>query len=92
MNKPTLEQLTHDLKKLIIDECDKSDDIEIDEFTDDLPLFGPKSPLALDSLDTLQISMAIQKTYGVRIEGAGEVRNAMPSVQVLAQFILDNQA
>lgn len=91
MNKLTLAQLTHDLKQLIIDECDKSDDIELDDFADDLPLFGPKSPLALDSLDTLQISMAIQKTYGVRIEGAGEVRKAMPSVQVLAQFILDQQ-
>ena len=91
MNKPSLEQLTQDLKILIIDECDKSDDIELEDFSDDLPLFGSKSPLALDSLDTLQISMAIQKSYGVRIEGASAVRNAMPDVKTLARFILDNQ-
>lgn len=85
-----MEQLTQDLKLLIIDECDKSDDIELEDFSDDLPLFGAQSPLALDSLDTLQISMAVQKQYGVRIEGAGAVRKAMPTVEVLAQFILDN--
>jgi acyl carrier protein len=91
MNKPTLDELKHQLKEIIIDECDKSDDIEMSEFSDDLALFGPKSPLALDSLDTLQISMAIQKAYGVRIEGAGVVRKAMSSVQTLAEFITHNQ-
>jgi acyl carrier protein len=92
MTKLQLEPLIIDLKLLIIDECDKSDDIEIDDFADDLELFGRSSPLALDSLDTLQISMAVQKKYGVRIEGAGAIRTAMPTVKVLAQFIIDNQS
>ena len=92
MTKPPIDELKTELKQLIIDECDKSDDIELEDFNDDLPLLGPKSPLALDSLDTLQVSMAIQKQYGVRIEGAGTVRNAMPNINTLARFILDNMA
>ena len=91
MTNLNLDELTHAIKLLIIDECDKSDDISIDEFEDDLPFFGKGSPLALDSLDTLQISMAVQKTYGVRIEGAGVVRSAMNNAKTLAEFIIANQ-
>ena len=82
--------LKQELKTLIIEECDKEDDITLDEFSDDMPILGNKSPLDLDSLDTLQISMAIQKTYGVRIEGAGTVRKAMKSINTLAEFIQKN--
>lgn len=86
------ESLKQTLKQLIIDECDKQDDIEIDDFGDDTPLFGNKSPLALDSLDALQVSMAIQKKYGVRIEGASLVRKVMVNVSTLAQYITEQQA
>lgn len=84
--------LKQDLKLLIIEECDKSDEISVEEFTDDMPLFGRKSELALDSLDALQISMAIQQKYGIRIEGASMVRKVMADVDTLATFIAEQKS
>ena len=84
--------LKQTLKQLIIEECDKEDEMALADFTDDMPLFGNKSPLAFDSLDALQISMAIQQKYGVRIEGAGQARKVMLSVNTLALYITEQQA
>lgn len=84
--------LKQTLKQLIIEECDKEDEMTLADFTDDMPLFGNQSPLALDSLDALQISMAIQQKYGVRIEGAGQARKVMLSVNTLALYITEQQA
>ena len=78
------EQLKHALKTMIIDECDK--DIETDEIMDDEQLIG--GPLELDSLDALQICMAVKNSYGVRIEGGPDARKALQSVQTLADTIL----
>lgn len=48
-----------ELKTLIIEACDK--DCEPASIGDDELLFGPEAPLQLDSLDALQVSMAIKK-------------------------------
>lgn len=54
---------------------------------DDEPLFGEGSRLDLDSLDGLQISMAIQKRYGVRMTDSKELRRALASLIALAHYI-----
>jgi acyl carrier protein len=54
---------------------------------DDEPLFGPESRLDLDSLDALQISMAIQKKYGVRMPDSKETRRALVSLLALAEHV-----
>jgi acyl carrier protein len=51
---------------------------------DDEPWFGDESRLDLDSLDALQISMAIQKKYGVRMPDSKETRRALVSLLALA--------
>ena len=50
-----------ELKTLILKEADK--DISPESLADDAPLFGPQSSLQLDSIDGLQISMALQLRY-----------------------------
>jgi acyl carrier protein len=85
LDTPTLEQ---DLKALIIAECQKEDDFSVSDISDDEPLIGARSRLRLDSLDTLQISMAVLKKYGVRIEGAAEGRIALASINALANYII----
>ena len=54
---------------------------------DDEPLFGTESRLDLDSLDALQISMAIQKKYGVRMPDSKETRRALASLTTLAEHL-----
>ncbi|RYF75225.1 MAG: acyl carrier protein [Comamonadaceae bacterium] len=55
---------------------------------DDEPLFGPDARLDLDSLDALQLSMAIQKRYGVRMPDSKDTRRALESLARLADHLL----
>jgi acyl carrier protein len=77
--------LKQDLKELIVSECDK--DIDPASINDDDILFDPQHPLELDSLDSLQISMALQNTYGIRLTDSKEVRRVMKSINTLAEYI-----
>ena len=77
--------LKRELKELIIYECQK--EMTPDQIVDDAPLFGDSGP-DLDSLDALQIAMAVQRRYGKRIEGNTETRSALASINALADFIL----
>ena len=79
-----LEQLKHDLKVMIIEECDK--DIEPEDIDSNAPLI--KGELDLDSLDVLQICMEVKNRYGVRIEGNNAARKALKTVSTLADVIV----
>jgi acyl carrier protein len=74
-----------ELKQLIIEECDL--DISPQDIPDDDPLFGEASCIGLDSIDALQISIAIQKRYGVVITDSKELRQVMTSFASFADHI-----
>lgn len=74
-----------DLKRLIVEECD----IPIDpgEIGDDDPLFGRDARLGLDSIDALQISLAIQNRFNLLITDSKQMRRVMKSMNTFADFI-----
>ncbi len=82
--------LTQDLKALIITECGKEDEFVVDDISNTEALLGPEAPLELDSLDMLQVSIAIKKKYGVRIEGSTQARLALTSIEGLVDYIMTN--
>ncbi|MBW2163113.1 MAG: acyl carrier protein [Deltaproteobacteria bacterium] len=53
----------------------------------DAPLIGPDSPLGLDSLDAVEIVVAVQKDYGVHIDAQKTCRRVLESLRTLADFI-----
>ena len=77
--------LKNKIKTLIIENCEL--DIEVNDIDDNLPLFERKSELELDSIDALQISIAIQNTYGIAIRDSKEMRRVMQSVNTFADFL-----
>lgn len=77
--------LITELKTLVLDAAEKPE--PEGGLTDDEALFGPESRLALDSLDALQVSMAIQERYGVRMPDSKETRRALTSIAHLAQHL-----
>ncbi len=81
------ESLETELKKLILQEADKTDAIALPDFADDAMLFGDNSPIGLDSLDALQISVALQQHFRVRLQGDRMVRKHMMCVRDLGAFI-----
>lgn len=82
--------LNEQLKQLLVIECDKEDDLNWQDILNNEVLFGSSSRLDLDSLDALQLSLAVQKKYGVRIEGASQGRKVLHSIDSLADHILAN--
>jgi acyl carrier protein len=72
------------LKAMIVKECDK--DFPPESIDESERLIGGR--LELDSLDALQISMAVKDRYGVRIEGGPDSRKALATVSALADFII----
>lgn len=74
-----------EVKALLLDAVDASEPpggLSLDE-----PLFGPDSRLDLDSLDGLQLSVVIQKRYGIRMADSKELRRALASLTILASYI-----
>ncbi len=82
-----LEQLKQNLKQLIIQECEKEDDIDWQEILDDEPLFGSDSRVNLDSLDALQLSLVLKKEFGIKVEGSKESRKHLTTIANIAELI-----
>lgn len=76
------------LKLLIIESLDL-EDISPDDIIDDEPLFG--EGLGLDSIDALELGLAIKKTFDVKIEANSEkTKEHFYSINNLVQFIEQN--
>lgn len=56
-----------------------------EEIADDAPLFG--DGLGLDSIDSLELMVLLERNYGIKIEDASEGRNILNSVQSMAAYI-----
>ena len=84
--------LEQELKKLILQETEKTDVLPLAQFTDDEALFGMDSRIGLDSLDALQISVALQTHFAVRLQGSAAVRQHMMCVRDLAEFVRQSHA
>ena len=82
-----LEELKQVIKKLIVEECEKEDDISWQEIEDDELLFGSSSRLNLDSLDALQLSLALKKSFAIKIEGSKESRKHLTTINSIANLI-----
>ncbi len=81
-----LDDLKHDLKQMIIEECEK-EDILPQDIANDTELFSDASGLELDSLDALQISMGLQNKYGIRVGDPKEFRRVVTTTNSLAEFV-----
>ena len=84
-----MEQLHAELKKLIIDAL-FLEDISVDDIETDAPLFG--EGLGLDSIDALELGLAIKKQYNVVINADDtKIREHFASVANLAKYISENK-
>ncbi|MDR6235114.1 phosphopantetheine-binding protein [Pseudomonas oryzihabitans] len=82
--------LNIELKSLII-EALGLEDVTVDDIGDDQTLFG--EGLGLDSVDALELGLAIQKRYGIRIDAeAKDTRTHFANVNALAAFVAAQRA
>jgi acyl carrier protein len=90
MLTPTAD-LKLEIKKLIMNTL-AINDVDPNEVDDEKPLFGGDNALTLDSVDAIEIIMAIQRNYGVRIADQNLAREVVRSINSIAQFIAERQA
>jgi len=62
------------------------EDIEIDEIEDDMALFGDEG-LGLDSVDAIELSLILEKEFGVKITNMAEAENIFASCASLVAYI-----
>lgn len=86
-----LDSLEQELSDMIIDAC-RVTDPDTEGITPDAALIGPDSPYGLDSLDAVEIVVALQKKYQIRIEAQETGREALRSLSTLAKFVREQQA
>lgn len=86
-----MEETIHDsvklrsfLKEMIIDTL-KLEEVLSEDIDDEAPLF--REGLGLDSIDALELVVAIEKIFDVIIEDEDVGREAFGSIRILADFI-----
>lgn len=83
-----MEQLINDLKEDIIDNLGLSD-ITPDEIDPAEPLIG--EGLGLDSIDTLELIVLMEKKYGVKVPDIKVGREIFSSLNSMAAYIQENR-
>jgi acyl carrier protein len=80
-----MQELEQELKRLLIDVLGL-EDVGVDDIDSHAPLFG--DGLGLDSIDALELGVAIRKKYDVQMDADSEVtREHFASIANLARFI-----
>jgi len=82
------EELIAAVKQLIIDAL-RIEGMSSDDIDSDAPLFG--DGLGLDSIDALQLVVAMEKEYGVVVPDAATGTKVFQSVRTMAGYISENR-
>jgi acyl carrier protein len=80
--------IKQDIKRLMVENLMLQ--IGPEEIGDDRPLFGPGS-VGLDSVDALQLVVALDKTYGLKIADPEAARQILQSVTTMAAAVAKHQ-
>jgi acyl carrier protein len=76
---------TSDLKQAIINGLNL-EEMSIDDIDDESPLFGSEG-LGLDSVDAIELTLILEKNFGVKITNMSDVENIFASIKALTNYI-----
>jgi len=83
-----MEDLKQKLKVQIIEVLNLQD-TRPEDIDDNAPLFG--DGLGLDSIDSLELMVLLERHYHIKLEDPREGRKILQSVQSMAEFIQSKQ-
>ncbi len=81
--------IKQDIRKLMIENLMLP--VNPDEIQDDQPLFGPGS-MGLDSVDALQLVVALDKNYGLKISDPEAAKGILQNVNTIAAAVQKHQS
>ena len=77
------------LKRLLVENCMLK--TSVDKIGETTPLFGPES-VGLDSLDALQMTVALEKKFGVTLNDPDTVRRVLQNLGTLREWLGQQKA
>lgn len=80
--------LKNEIKKMLVENCMLQ--IPADEIANDQALFGPDS-LGLDSVDALQLVVALDKNYGLKVPDPEAAKSILRSIDSMAEAVRQKQ-
>ncbi len=80
-------ELRQQIKEMMVEELML--DFEAAEIGDETPIFGAGG-LGLDSVDALQLVVAIEKKFGLKIADAEKAKGVLQSVETIATEVEAN--
>ena len=85
----TIEELTQELRNELIKQLNLEDMLP-ENFDDNTPLFG--EGLGLDSIDSLELVVLMDRNYGLKLKDPKEGRHVFYSIRTMAEYIHANRA
>lgn len=83
------EELKKELKEHLISYLNILD-YTAEEISDDMQLFGDEG-LGLDSIDSLELTVMLEREYGLKITNPAEGRKVLVSIDAMADYIIENK-
>jgi len=83
------ESLVSEIKELIMDTLNLEEE-DLNDLSSDEPFL--KKEMDIDSIDLLELSVAIEKKYKIKIGSSDRAEKVFYSLNSIADFILDNSA
>lgn len=87
MNEADISELKIELKELILQTLNIKN-INPEDIQDSIPLFSRDNILGLDSIDAIELILAIQKHFNVRIADQNLARQVLESIDTIVDFII----
>ena len=85
LNRKTMSEVSIEtLREILVQNCMLK--IDPESIGEETPLFGPQG-IGLDSLDALQIVIAVEKKFGIVIGDPAAAKDALQSLGVLRDWI-----
>ncbi len=84
----TIEELTQELRKELIKQLNLEDMLP-PNFDENTPLFG--EGLGLDSIDSLELVVLMDRNYGLKLKDPKEGRHVFYSIRTMAEYIHKNR-
>lgn len=82
----TLDEIKLDTKYLIL-ECLNIDDVQPGEIRNDVSLLSGENAITIDSIDVLEVVVAIQRRFDVKIHDQNHARLIVDTVDTIADFV-----
>lgn len=82
----TIQEIKHETKKLII-EILNIETVLPEKIREDVSLLSGENTITIDSIDVLEVVVAIQKRFDVRITDQNHARLIVNTVNTIAEFV-----